>query len=59
VALSFQVLTGLIFHVSAMRPAVMAPEITEAIGSTSASAAVAAQPIDEKASAKVAMRDDV
>jgi hypothetical protein len=42
-----------------MRPAVKAPEIAEAIGSTSASAAVAAQPIDEKASAKVAIRDDV
>src|SRR5438445_11171274 len=39
--------------------AVIAPLITAAIGSVTASAAVAAQAIEEKASAKVAIRDEV
>src|SRR5215471_7650350 len=38
---------------------VIAALIKDATGSASASAAVAAQPIEEKASAKVAMRDEV
>src|SRR5258708_25051021 len=37
----------------------MRPQTSAATGITSASAAVAAQPIEEKASAKVASRDDV
>src|SRR5437667_12808408 len=39
--------------------AVIAPLITAAIGSVTASAAVAAQPIEQKASANVAIRDEV
>src|SRR5437667_10897771 len=39
--------------------AVIAPLITAAIGSVTASAAVAAHPIEEKASANVASRDEV
>src|SRR5271167_4065908 len=42
-----------------MMPAVISPVITAANGIASTSAAVAAQPIDEKASAKVAIRDEV
>jgi hypothetical protein len=38
---------------------VINPVINAAIGSESTSAVVAAQPIDEKASAKVAIRDEV
>src|SRR5262245_35878582 len=40
-------------------PAVITPLITAAIGIVTASAAVAAQPIEQKASAKVASRDEV
>src|ERR1700751_4684656 len=50
---------GLIFQVAAMMAAVRMPLMAEASGAASASAAVAAQPIEEKASAKVAMRDEV
>src|SRR3979409_121854 len=39
--------------------AVIRPLISAAMGKASASAAVAAQPIEEKASAKVASRDEV
>src|SRR6202035_4596602 len=47
------------FHVAARMLAVIAPLITAAMGNASASAEVAAQPIEEKASAKVASRDEV
>src|SRR5271167_1819204 len=40
-------------------PVVMSPLISAAVGMTSAKAAVAAHPIEEKASAKVASRDEV
>jgi hypothetical protein len=40
-------------------PAVIRPLMSAAMGIASASAAVAAQPIEEKASANVASRDDV
>src|SRR6188768_3669467 len=50
---------GLIFHVAARMPAVIAPLITAAIGIVTASAAVAAQPIEQNASANVASRDEV
>ena len=50
---------GLIFHVAARMAAVITPLITAAMGIASASAAVAAQPIEQKASAKVASRDEV
>src|SRR5215213_9637283 len=50
---------GLIFHVAARMAAVNAPLITAAIGIVTASAAVAAQPIEQKASANVASRDEV
>lgn len=42
-----------------MMAAVRAPLMAAATGAASASADVAAQPIEEKASAKVAMREDV
>src|SRR4051812_4760103 len=42
-----------------MMPAVRRPEMTAASGAASAIAAVAAQPIEENASANVAMRDEV
>jgi hypothetical protein len=47
---------GLIFQVAARMPAVIEPLISAATGIASASAAVAAQPIEEKASANVASR---
>src|SRR6202035_6124481 len=47
------------FHVAARMLAVIAPLITAAMGKASTSAEVAAQPIEEKASAKVASRDEV
>ena len=50
---------GLSFQVAASRAAVINPLMTAATGTTSASAAVAAHPIEEKASAKVASRDEV
>jgi hypothetical protein len=50
---------GLIFHVAARIAAVIAPLMMAAIGIVTASAAVAAQPIEQKASAKVASRDEV
>src|SRR5258705_9342975 len=50
---------GLIFQVAARMQAVSRPPMTAATGIASASAAVAAQPIEEKASANVASRDDV
>src|SRR3984957_12976761 len=50
---------GLIFQVAARMPAVIRPLMTAAIGIASASAAVPAHPIEEKASAKVASRDEV
>src|ERR1700754_1305432 len=50
---------GLIFQVAAMMAAVRMPLMAPASGAASASAAVAAQPIEEKASAKVAMREEV
>ena len=50
---------GLIFHVAARIAAVIAPLMTAATGIVTASAAVAAQPIEQKASAKVASRDEV
>src|SRR5207237_5919974 len=52
-------LRGLSFQVAASRAAVMAPLMMAAVGTTNASAAVAAHPIEEKASAKVASRDEV
>src|SRR5207302_9709736 len=50
---------GLIFHVAAMIAAVINPLMTAAIGIASTSADVAAHPIEAKASAKVAMREEV
>src|SRR3954464_4385107 len=50
---------GLNFQVMAMRPAVIRPLMRPAMGRASSSAALAAQPIEEKASAKVASRDEV
>ena len=50
---------GLIFQVAARMAAVIRPLMTAAMGAAKASAAVAAQPIEEKASAKVARRDEV
>src|ERR1700733_5627664 len=50
---------GLIFQVAARMPAVNRPLMIAAIGIASASAAVPAHPIEEKASAKVASRDEV
>ena len=50
---------GLTFQVAARRASVIIPVIRAATGMTSISTVVAAQPIDEKASAKVASRDDV
>src|SRR5476649_2555256 len=50
---------GLIFQVAATIPAVINPVISPAIGIDSAMAPVAAHPIEEKASAKVASRDEV
>src|SRR4051812_49646707 len=52
-------LRGLIFHVAAKMAEVTTPLITAAIGIASASAAVAAHPIEQKASAKVASREEV
>src|SRR6266550_1264631 len=56
---SFHSRRGLIFQVAARMPAVVSPVMSPAIGIASVSAAVAAQPIEEKASAKVASRDEV
>src|ERR1700687_453734 len=50
---------GLIFQVAARMPAVVNPATSAASGIASVSAAVAAHPIEEKASANVASRDDV
>src|SRR5689334_5340138 len=50
---------GLTFQVAAMMRAVRTPLTAAATGATSTSAAVAAQPIEEKASAKVARREEV
>ena len=50
---------GLIFQVAARMAAVIAPLISAATGTDIASAAVAAQPIEQKASANVATRDEV
>jgi hypothetical protein len=50
---------GLIFQVAANIAAVIRPVIPAATGIDSANAAVAAHPIEEKASAKVASRDEV
>src|SRR6185437_15233324 len=50
---------GLSFQVAARIAAVIKPVMMAAIGMESARAAVAAQPIDENASAKVASRDEV
>src|SRR5262249_18756788 len=50
---------GLIFQVTAMMAEVIRPLTRAATGTASASAAVAAQPMEEKASAKVAMREEV
>src|SRR5271167_5127782 len=50
---------GLNFQVAARMAMVINPVISAAMGSESTSAVVAAQPIDEKASAKVAIRDEV
>jgi hypothetical protein len=50
---------GLIFHVAASIATVITPLNMAAIGIVTASAAVAAQPIEQKASAKVASRDEV
>src|SRR6267154_3055289 len=50
---------GLIFHAATRMQAVINPVTSAAIGIDSAKAAVAAQPIEEKASANVASRDDV
>src|SRR5260370_42123077 len=49
---------GLIFQVAARMPAVNNPVTTAISGTASASTPVAAHPIDEKASAKVASRDE-
>ena len=50
---------GLNFHVAASTPAVSRPLMIAANGIASSSADVAAQPIEQKASAKVARRDEV
>src|SRR3954471_11114291 len=50
---------GLNFHVMATRLAVIRVLMRPAIGRASNSAALAAQPIEEKASAKVASREEV
>ena len=50
---------GLIFQVAARMAMVMRPVTIAAIGTASASAPVAAHPIEEKASANVASRDEV
>src|SRR5215470_15965380 len=50
---------GLIFQVTAMMAEVIRPLKRAATGAASASAAVAAQPMEEKASAKVAIREEV
>src|SRR3954471_1611039 len=50
---------GLNFQVIATRPAVIRPLTRPTMGSVSTSAALAAQPIEENASAKVASRDEV
>src|SRR5437899_12601727 len=50
---------GLIFQVTAMMAAVSRALMAPGSGAAKASAAVAAQPIEEKASAKVAMREEV
>src|SRR5882724_7483108 len=50
---------GLIFHVAARMPAVINPVTGATSGTASVSTAVAAHPIEEKASAKVASRDEV
>src|SRR5580698_8637655 len=50
---------GLIFQVAARMAAVSRPLMTAAVGIANASAAVPAHPIEEKASANVASRDEV
>src|SRR5712672_2445489 len=50
---------GLIFHAATRMQAVINPVASAAIGTDSVKAAVAAQPIEENASANVASRDDV
>src|SRR3954452_9068872 len=50
---------GLNFQVIATRPAVIRPLTRPTMGSVSTSAALAAQPMEENASANVASRDDV
>ena len=50
---------GLIFQAAAMMAAVRTPLMAAASGAANTRAAVAAQPIEEKASAKVAMREEV
>src|SRR5205823_9496075 len=50
---------GLIFQVAARMAAVIAPLMIAATGSASVSAAVAAHPIEQNASANVATRDEV
>src|SRR5262245_40850404 len=50
---------GLIFHVAARMATVITALNTAASGMVTASAAVAAHPIEQKASAKVASRDEV
>src|SRR6478735_12420099 len=50
---------GLNFQVIATRPAVIRPLTRPTMGSVSTSAALAAQPIEENASAKVASRAEV
>ena len=50
---------GLIFQVKATMAAVNVPLMSAAKGIASTSAPVAAHPIEEKASAKVASRDEV
>src|SRR5258708_24371550 len=52
-------LRGLSFQVPATRAAVASPQMIAPVGMTSTSADVAAHPIEEKASAKVASRDEV
>src|SRR6266436_5532441 len=52
-------LRGLSFQVAATIAAVISPQMIAPSGMTSANAAVAAHPIEEKASAKVASRDEV
>src|SRR5207302_11207196 len=50
---------GLIFQVAARMPAVISPVTGATSGTASVSTAVAAHPIEEKASANVARRDEV